>query len=71
MVEQGFRATSDESALAEADTMVICVPTPLSAEGEPDLADVISATTSISRQLRNGQLVILESTTYPEQQTRL
>ena len=65
MIEQGFRATTDESVLAEADTIVICVPTPLSAEGEPDLAAVISATTTISRQLRKGHLVVLESTTYP------
>jgi nucleotide sugar dehydrogenase len=65
MISQGFRATTDETALADADAIVICVPTPLSIEGEPDLGAVIAATTTISRQLRKDHLVVLESTTYP------
>lgn len=65
MISLGFKATTDESALADADAIVICVPTPLSIEGEPDLGAVIGATTTISRQLRKGHLVVLESTTYP------
>ncbi|WP_034090993.1 nucleotide sugar dehydrogenase [Streptacidiphilus albus] len=62
---QGFAATTDEQVIAEADTVVICVPTPLSAHGGPDLAMVESACTMISRQLQPGTLVVLESTTYP------
>ncbi|MDR7085876.1 nucleotide sugar dehydrogenase [Aeromicrobium panaciterrae] len=65
MMKRGFTASADESVLAEADAIVICVPTPLSVEGEPDLAAVTAATASISRHLRSGQLVVLESTTYP------
>ncbi|WP_447040955.1 nucleotide sugar dehydrogenase [Streptomyces sp. DSM 118878] len=62
---QGFTATTDEHVVAEADTVVICVPTPLSPHGGPDLAMVESACTMISRHLRPGTLVVLESTTYP------
>ncbi|MFH9083313.1 MULTISPECIES: nucleotide sugar dehydrogenase [unclassified Streptomyces] len=62
---QGFTATTDESAVAGTDTVVICVPTPLSAHGGPDLTMVESACAAISRHLRPGTLVVLESTTYP------
>ncbi|MFF5531487.1 nucleotide sugar dehydrogenase [Streptomyces cinerochromogenes] len=62
---QGFTATTDESAVAETDTVVICVPTPLSEHGGPDLAMVESACAAIGRHLRPGTLVVLESTTYP------
>src|SRR5690625_66386 len=65
MLERGFRATTDESVIAEAETVVICVPTPLADGGGPDLTAVESAVEAISRQLRPGTLVILESTTYP------
>jgi UDP-N-acetyl-D-glucosamine dehydrogenase len=65
MVRSGFRATSDPAVLAETETAVICVPTPLSADGGPDLSAVISATRTIAAHLRPGMLVILESTTYP------
>lgn len=65
MLANGFRATSDSTVLAEADTIVICVPTPLSEDGGPDLGAVLSATRAIAANLRAGQLVILESTTYP------
>ena len=65
MLANGFRATSDSSVLAEADAIVICVPTPLSEDGGPDLGAVLAATRAIAANLRVGQLVILESTTYP------
>jgi UDP-N-acetyl-D-glucosamine dehydrogenase len=65
MLSLGFSASTDEAVLAQADAIVICVPTPLSLEGEPDLGAVVGATTTISRQLRPGHLVVLESTTYP------
>ncbi|MBC7630249.1 MAG: nucleotide sugar dehydrogenase [Flavobacterium sp.] len=65
MLSLGFSASTDESVLADADAIVICVPTPLSVDGEPDLGAVIAATTTIARQLRKGHLIVLESTTYP------
>ena len=61
----GFRATADASCIADADTVVICVPTPLSDDGTPDLAAVIGATRSTAQHLTAGTLVVLESTTYP------
>jgi UDP-N-acetyl-D-glucosamine dehydrogenase len=60
-----FAATSDMARLSEADTLLICVPTPLGQSREPDLSYVESTTASIAAALRPGQLVILESTTYP------
>jgi UDP-N-acetyl-D-glucosamine dehydrogenase len=65
MLEAGFRATCDEAVIATADAVVICVPTPLSAGGGPDLSAVIAAAETVSRHLRAGTLVSLESTTYP------
>lgn len=65
MLSQGFVSTTDSAVLADADTIVICVPTPLSEEGGPDLGAVLSATRAIAKHLHAGQLVILESTTYP------
>jgi UDP-N-acetyl-D-glucosamine dehydrogenase len=61
----GFRATTDASVIAEASAVVICVPTPLSPEGGPDLAAVRGACKSVSEHLVSGTLVVLESTTYP------
>ncbi|GAA5159957.1 nucleotide sugar dehydrogenase [Ornithinimicrobium tianjinense] len=61
----GFEATTEESRIAEADVAVICVPTPLSEDGGPDLRAVESAVGAVARNLRPGMLVILESTTYP------
>jgi len=58
-------ATTDASALAQADAIVICVPTPLSAQREPDLGPLLAAAHAIGDHLRPGQLVVLESTTYP------
>jgi UDP-N-acetyl-D-glucosamine dehydrogenase len=57
--------TSDMERLGEVDAIVICVPTPLSPHREPDLSYVLQTTQAIARCLRAGQLVILESTTYP------
>ncbi len=61
----GFEATTDASRLADAKTIVICVPTPLAEDGGPDLGPIYSAVTTIRDNLRPGMLVILESTTYP------
>ena len=60
-----LRPTTDFSALAGVDTVDICVPTPLRKTRDPDLTYVVSAVDEIARHLRAGQLVILESTTYP------
>ena len=58
-------ATDDLTRLGECDAISICVPTPLSKIKDPDLGFVISAARAVAKQLRRGQLVILESTTYP------
>jgi len=60
-----FRATSDFSLLAECDVAIICVPTPLNTTRDPDLAYVESASESVAKYLHAGQIVVLESTTYP------
>jgi UDP-N-acetyl-D-glucosamine dehydrogenase len=60
-----LRATGDFSELAQCDVIVICVPTPLSKQREPDLRFVVNTAQIIARHLREGQLVVLESTTYP------
>jgi len=60
-----LKATTSQSALRRADTIIICVPTPLTKTKEPDLTYIVSATNDIARFLRLGHLVILESTTYP------
>lgn len=60
-----YTATADELVLTDADTIVVCVPTPLSSDGGPDLGAVIGAGRVIGRYARPGTLVILESTTYP------
>ncbi len=65
MLSQGFTASTDSALLADADAVVICVPTPLSVDGDPDLEAVVGATETIARHLRRGQLVVLESTTFP------
>lgn len=61
----GFSATTDFTRLAECDALIICVPTPLGKHREPDLSYVERSTEAIARVLRPGQLVSLESTTYP------
>jgi UDP-N-acetyl-D-glucosamine dehydrogenase len=61
----GFEPTSDMRLLAEADAIVICVPTPLTDSRDPDLSFIVSTARTIAAMLRRGQLVVLESTTYP------
>lgn len=63
--ERGFEATADFSRVAEADALIICVPTPLNAYREPDLSFVLGTTDALLPFMREGQLVSLESTTYP------
>lgn len=65
MLSNGFHATADFSRLSEADVVIICVPTPLTDAREPDLTYVVKSVDAIAATLRRGQLVILESTTYP------
>ncbi len=65
LVQNGLRATADFDELADADAILVAVPTPLSKQREPDLSYVQQAATDISQRLRKGQLVVLESTTYP------
>ncbi|GHC76576.1 UDP-N-acetyl-D-glucosamine dehydrogenase [Nocardiopsis terrae] len=65
MLDKGFSATTDPACLATARTIVICVPTPLSPEGGPDLGAVTSASKAVAAHMSPGTLVILESTTYP------
>jgi len=60
-----FAATADMSLLAVADAILICVPTPLSDSRDPDLTYVENTTREIAQRLRPGQLIVLESTTYP------
>ena len=60
-----LRPTTDFSVLADVDTVNICVPTPLRKTRDPDLSFVVSAVDEIAKYLRAGQLVVLESTTYP------
>lgn len=60
-----FYPTSKFNRLKEADIIIICVPTPLSEYKTPDLSYILDAANSINKNLRKGQLVILESTTYP------
>lgn len=65
MDAHGFVTTVDPTDLGDTDVIVICVPTPLSSDGAPDLSSVLEATENIGKSLRPGCLVVLESTTYP------
>ena len=60
-----FKATSDFTKLPEADAIIICVPTPLNEHREPDMTYIVSTAEVVKKYLRKGQLVSLESTTYP------
>ena len=60
-----FQPTTDPAKLAECDVIIIAVPTPLHENKRPDLKPVKSASESVGKILRKGQLVVLESTTYP------
>lgn len=62
---KGFKATTDFSLLKNTDCVIICVPTPLGKHHEPDLSFVLNTTKTIAKYLRKGQLIALESTTYP------
>jgi len=61
----GFTATSDYSAITQMDAIIICVPTPLNEYHEPDLSYITNTAHAVAPHLRAGQIVVLESTTYP------
>ena len=63
--EQGFRATGDFSRLSDMDAIIMCVPTPLTGHREPDLSFIENTARAVAPWLREGQIVVLESTTYP------
>jgi UDP-N-acetyl-D-glucosamine dehydrogenase len=63
--ERGLAATTDYDALRDVDAILIALPTPLSKQREPDLSILLGATADIATRLQRGQLVVLESTTYP------
>jgi UDP-N-acetyl-D-glucosamine dehydrogenase len=63
--KRGFSATTDYAAIAQMDAVMICVPTPLNEFHEPDLSYITGTACAIAPHLRQGQLIILESTTYP------
>jgi UDP-N-acetyl-D-glucosamine dehydrogenase len=65
MASDLFRATGDFERLGEPDILLICVPTPLTPQREPDMSYVVGTTRRIRDHLRAGQLIVLESTTYP------
>jgi UDP-N-acetyl-D-glucosamine dehydrogenase len=65
LVPEMIAATADLDRLAEPDVLLICVPTPLTRHLEPDLGFVVATTEEIAKRLRPGQIVVLESTTYP------
>ena len=65
MLAAGFTASTETRVIESADVVTICVPTPLSQDGRPDLSAVLSSATSIAKHLRRDTLVVLESTTYP------
>jgi UDP-N-acetyl-D-glucosamine dehydrogenase len=60
-----LRATSDYAELSACEALIVCVPTPLTSSREPDLTYLLEAATALSGVIRDGQLVVLESTTYP------
>ncbi len=64
-VSNGFEATTDFSRASECDALILCVPTPLNKYREPDLSFVINTTEGLVPHLREGQVLSLESTTYP------
>jgi UDP-N-acetyl-D-glucosamine dehydrogenase len=63
--EAGFRATADYAEIGQMDAVIICVPTPLDEHNDPDLSYVKGTVGSIAPHVREGQLIVLESTTYP------
>src|SRR5205823_2198029 len=65
LLEKRLNATTDFSLISEMDTINICVPTPLRKSKDPDLSFIMAAVDQIKKYIRRGQLIILESTTYP------
>src|SRR5579872_6202873 len=65
VADKKFAATTDMSGLGACDVIVICVPTPLTPNKEPDISYITNVVHDIGAQIRPGQLIILESTTYP------
>ncbi len=66
LVQSGrFRATTDFAEISGADAILVCVPTPLTQHREPDLSFILGTGRSLAPHLRSGQLIVLESTTYP------
>jgi UDP-N-acetyl-D-glucosamine dehydrogenase len=63
--EKNFLASTDFSLVSELDCIIICVPTPLTEEREPDMSYIISTAKEIAPHIKKGQLIVLESTTYP------
>lgn len=64
-IKSSFYPTNDSENLSKCDFIIICVPTPLTGENEPDMSYIKSACDTINKTLRSGQFIILESTTYP------
>jgi UDP-N-acetyl-D-glucosamine dehydrogenase len=64
-VDGRLRATTDYAKVEELDALTICVPTPLSKTRTPDISYIVSAAESVASHLREGQLIVLQSTTYP------
>jgi len=66
LLEEGrYRATSSMDTLSESDAIIICVPTPLRKTKDPDISFVYSSASEVKARLRKGQVIVLESTTYP------
>lgn len=64
-VKRRLHATADIGRLRECDCIIVCVPTPLSMTNEPDVSHILAAARGVEAHLRTGQLIVLESTTYP------
>lgn len=64
-IDAGFVATAEFSRIREVDAIILCVPTPLNAHREPDLSYVVDTATTVAAHMRKGQILSLESTTYP------
>ncbi len=65
VAEGRLTASTDESVIAGADAVIVCVPTPLNKTKEPDISFIVSATDAIARHIHKDMCVVLESTTYP------
>src|SRR5262245_58363738 len=63
--EERYRATRNMDVLAESEAIIICVPTPLRKTKDPDISFVHSSALEVKSRLREGQVIVLESTTYP------